>query len=255
LPSNLSIKKPCQNFCRSCKTPDTPAAAVGGFGKAPADVNTIPSKSLSPTAKLAFYALAAKACGTNRKVWMSDGAIALRCGVSRPSVIAGMRQLLEVGLVEKVGSPVNQIQAYRICHPMFGATRGHDGGAPDFHAKPEAAAASVLLSAKCHRPCRRLTKAAYCRRCSADVELARQVRELWAENPGSTAEELAYKINDSAKLKRLAARVRRVLPEAVHDLALSAVSQVPPAPTVDRWHTSKKPAAAEAGRARKAEGA
>lgn len=251
MPSNLSIKKPCQSFYRFCKTADTPATVGGVFGKAPADVNAIPSKSLSPIAKLAFYALAAKACGTNRTVWMSDGAIALRCGVSRPSVIAGMRQLLELGLVEKVGSPVNQIQAYRICHPMFGSARGHDSGASGFHDKPEGAAASVLLCAKCHRPCRRLTKAAFCHGCSAEVELARQVREVWAENPGSTAEELAYKINDRAKLKRLAARVRRVLPEAVDDLGLSAVSQVPPVPRVDRWHTSRKPAAAGAGRARK----
>jgi len=121
LPSKVSIKKPCQYFDRSCKTADTLAATIRGFGKAPADVNAIPSKSLSPIGKLVFYALAAKACGTNRTVWMSDGAIALRCGVSRPSVTAGLGQLLELGLVERVGSPVNQIQAYRICHRMFGS--------------------------------------------------------------------------------------------------------------------------------------
>ena len=81
--------------------------------------------SLSPIAKLVFYALATKACGTDRTVWMSDGAIARRCGVSRPSVISGMHQLLAVGLVEKVGLPVIQIQAYRICHPLFGKASGH----------------------------------------------------------------------------------------------------------------------------------
>ena len=182
MPSNLSIKKPCQNFYRSCKTADTPAATLSGFGKAPADVNAIPSKSLSPIGKLVFYALAAKACGTNQKIWMSDGAIALRCGVSRPSVIAGMRQLLELGLVERVGSPGNQIQAYRICHPMFGAPRAHDS---DLHDRREGTPVSVLSCVKCHRPCRRLTKAAYCRGGSADVELARQVREVWAESPVS----------------------------------------------------------------------
>jgi hypothetical protein len=76
LPSNLSIKKPCQYFYRSCKTADTLAATLSRFGKAPADVNVIPSKALSPIGKLAFYALAAKACGTNRTVSMSDGEIA-----------------------------------------------------------------------------------------------------------------------------------------------------------------------------------
>ena len=213
MPSNLSIKKPCQYFYRSCKTADTPAATLRGFGKAPADVNAIPSKSLSPIAKLVFYALAAKACGTNRKAWMSDGAIALRCGVSRPSVISGMRQLLELGLVEKVGSPVNQIQAYRICHPMFSAARSHEWDVADFPGKPESAPASMPKCAKCHRPCKWLTKAAYCRGCSADIELTRQIREVRAENPGITAEELAYKIKDRAGLKRLTVRVRRILRE------------------------------------------
>ena len=182
---------------------------------APADVNEIPSKSLSPIGKLVFYALAAKACGTNRKVWMSDGLIAVRCGVSRPSVIAGMRQLLELGLVEKVGSPVNQVQAYRICHWMFGAAQGVDSGARAVHDMPAGAAGTLLACAKCRRPCRRLTKAAFCRGCSADIELVRQIREVRAEHPGISAEELACKIKDRAELKRLTARVRRVMREAV----------------------------------------
>ena len=81
--------------------------------------------------------------------------------------------------------------------------------------------------------------------------MTRQIREVWAENPGIAAEELAYKIKDRAKLKRLTARVRRVLQEAGHELA-AAISQVPSSPErADGWHTSKKPAAAGAGRARR----
>jgi len=148
LPSNLSIKKPCQYFYRSCKTADTPTATISGFGKAPADVNSIPSRCLSPIGKLVFYALAAKACGTNRTVWVSDGAIAAKCGVSRPAVVAGMRQLLELCLVEKVGAPVNQIQAYRICHPMFNSNRDRDTGASEFHNMAEGAVAPVHSCAK-----------------------------------------------------------------------------------------------------------
>lgn len=146
---------------------------------------------------------------------MSDGAIALRCGVSRPSVIGAMRQLLELGLVERVGSPVNQIQAYRICHPMFGGAQSDDSGPRDVRDGPQGAAGAPLACAKCRRPCRRLTKAAYCRGCSGDIELARQIREVQAEHPGISAEELAHKIKDRAELKRLTARVRRVLREAV----------------------------------------
>lgn len=215
MPSNLSIKKPCQFFYRSCKTADTLAATIREFGKAPADVNAIPSKSLSPIGKLVFYALAAKACGTNRTVWMSDGAIASRCGVSRPSVIAGIRQLLELGLVERVGLPVNQVQAYRVCHRMFGEAQSNDSGARDVRDKPVGAAGSLLVCAKCRRPCRRLTKTAYCRSCNADIELARQILEVRAEHAGISPEELAYKIKDRAALKRLTARVRRLLREAV----------------------------------------
>ena len=39
--------------------------------------------------------------------------------------------------------------------------------------------------------------------------------EVLAENPGIAPEELAYKVKDRAKLKRLTARVRRVMEEAV----------------------------------------
>src|ERR1019366_6051375 len=199
--------------------------------------------------KLVFYALAAKACGTDRMVWMSDGAIALRCGVSRPSVIAGLRQLLELGLVERVGLPVNQIQAYRICHPIFGTAGSRDSGASDSSEKAAVSGASILLCAKCRRPCKRLTRAAYCRGCSADVELARQIREVWAENPGIGAEELAYKIKDPAQLKRLTARVRRVLQEAVPWSGSSPVSEfLPPGAN---FAEAERPAAAGAGRARK----
>ena len=84
MPSKVSIKKPCQYFYRSCKTADTPTATLTGFGKAPADVNAIPSRRLAPIGKLVFYALAAEACGTDRTVWMSDGAI----GASRISPMA-----------------------------------------------------------------------------------------------------------------------------------------------------------------------
>jgi len=210
LPSKVSIKKPCQYFYRSCKTADTLTATIRGFGKAPADVNAIPSKVLSPIGKLVFYALAAKACGTNRAVLMSDGAIALRCGVSRPSVIAGLDQLLLLGLIEKVGLPVDQVQAYRIRHRMFGAAVGREPDASEVR-DTRVGAATMLTCAKCHRPCRRLTKAAYCRSCQADIELAREVREVRAEHPEIGAEELADMILDRARRKRLTARVRRAM--------------------------------------------
>jgi DNA-binding transcriptional regulator GbsR (MarR family) len=111
---------------------------------------------------------------------MSDGAIAQRCGVSRPSVVSGMRQLLAVGLVEKVGLPVNQVQAYRILQPMF--------------------------------------RAGICRGCKADFDLAARVKQVCTElganaSPEQIAERMKQITEERGK-RRLTARVRRVL-EAV----------------------------------------
>jgi DNA-binding Lrp family transcriptional regulator len=167
---------------------------------------------------------------------MSDGAIAAKCGVSRPAVVAGLRQLLELCLVEKVGGPVNQIQAYRICHPMFKPTRDGDTGALEFRKIAEGVVPPVHSCAKCHRPCKRLTRGGYCRGCTAEIDLARQIREVWAENPGITAEELAYKIKDRAKLKRLTARVRRVMLEEFPRL-----DQVPFAPELGNCAEAESP--------------
>ena len=217
MPSKVSIKKPCQYFDRSCKTADRQTATFTGFGKAPADVNAIPSRRLSPIAKLVFYALATKAFGTDRTIWMSDGAIARRCGVSRPSVIACMRQLLTEGLVEKVGLPVNQIQAYRICHPLFGKAAGHTV-ATDPSSSSSPAAMAMRSCASCHRPCRRLTRAGICRGCQSDSDLAARVREIRSElGPGASPEQIAERMKQIAEdrgRRRLTARVRRVM-EAV----------------------------------------
>ena len=148
---------------------------------------------------------------------MSDGAIARRCGVSRPSVISGMRQLLDVGLVEKVGLPVNQVQAYRICHAMFGAGSGHVNAAGIAEAASPLASA-VPACANCHRPCKRLTRAGICRGCKAEMDLAARVKEVRTElGPDATPEQIAARlkqIDEERGRRRLAARVRRVM-EAV----------------------------------------
>ena len=43
--------------------------------------------------------------------------------------------------------------------------------------------------------------------------LAQQIREVRAANPGISVDELAYKIKDLAELRRVTARIRRVLRE------------------------------------------
>jgi len=164
-----------------------------------------------------FDALATKACWTNRTLWMSDGAIARRCGASRPSVITGMRQLLDIGLVEKVGLPVKQVQAFRILHPMFGA--GSGGVTVADTTEPASPLASpVHAYAHCNRPCKRLTRAGFCRGCKADFDLAARVRDVRTElGPDATPEQIAERMKQIAEdrgRRRLTARVRRVM-EAV----------------------------------------
>jgi hypothetical protein len=135
----------------------------------------------------------------------------------RPSVISGMRQLLDVGLVEKVGLPVNQVQAYRICHPMFGAGSGHANIADSTEpASPLASPARAC--GNCHRLCNRLTRAGLCRGCKADSDLAARVREIRAElGAGASPEQIAERMKQIAEergRRRLTARVRRAM-EAV----------------------------------------
>jgi hypothetical protein len=169
LPSLLSIKKPCQDFDRSCKDPDRSKR----FGKAPADVNAIPSKLLKPTAKLVLYAMAEESKGTSRDVRLSDTVIAQRCGISRPAVIAGLRQLGGLGLIEKRGVPVKQIQAYRICHPMFSA-----GRAPKPVEQPAAKAKVDGVSCpKCGKQRPALLRVGWCRSCNWHIKIVRVVDE------------------------------------------------------------------------------
>jgi len=205
LPSNLSIKKPCQYFDRSCKTADTQTATVTTFGKAPDDVHAIPSSILSPIGKLVLYAYASKGLGKNVVISMSDGEVAARCGVSRPSVIMALRRLVGLGLIKKIGKPVNQVQAYQICHPMF----AHSDAAVSLEQVRDPIYVAACL--KCHREVKRLTRAGYCRACHKDEEIAAKVRQVRVAHPGAEAEEIAVILKDQHQLRRMTARVRRVL--------------------------------------------
>lgn len=170
----------------------------------PDDVNRLRSDVLSPIGKLVFQAFASNAMGTNRPVSMSDGDIAKRCGVSRPSVIGAIERLLALGLIEKVGPPRKQIQAYRICHQLFASP----AGVSESEETPAIWKAGCL---KCHREVRRLTRAGYCRGCHKDEEMLAKVRQVQYTHPGIEAEEIAVILKDQHQLHRMTARVRRIL--------------------------------------------
>jgi DNA-binding Lrp family transcriptional regulator len=175
LPSLLSIKKPCQDFDRSCKDPDRST----NFGKAPRGVNSLPSRTLQPTGKIVFYALADEAKGTNRVVSLSDSAIALRSGISRPAVVAALRRLCELKLIEKDGAPVKQVQGYRITHRMFGAPRG-ERAAPESEIKEPPVKRTSVVCPKCSRLVPSLLKVGHCRKCNWTKQV-RQISEQVAD--------------------------------------------------------------------------
>ena len=168
-------------------------------------MHSIPSKVLSPIGKLVMYAYAAKGFGRNVVISMSDGEVAARCGVSRPAVIAALRRLLKIGLLEKVGDPVKQVQAYRICHPMFKSQA---------EVAPIAIPAAKAACLKCHREVKRLTRAGHCRSCHKDIEIETKVRQVRLAHPGIEAEEIAVILKDQNLLRRMTARVRRVMRES-----------------------------------------
>ena len=154
-PSLFSIKKPCQYFDRSCKN----SLQVKTFGKAHNDVNAIPSKILTPIGKLIFYAFASEARGTRKTVWVSDSELALKCGVTRVSVVANRPRLVELGLMDKAGGLRGQVQGYRIVHPAFQES------------KEVAEVAAKVLEMKtcpnCHKQRRGLLRVGWCRSCNS----------------------------------------------------------------------------------------
>lgn len=172
LPSLLSIKKPCQDFDRSCKNSDR----SGEFGKLPGDVLALPN--LKPTAKLVFAVLAMDSKGTTRRVALSDGVIAVRAGISRPSVIEGLRTLSAAGFIEAAGDPVKQVQAYRIKHRTFRATAPEVEAAPP-ETKASGAKDGFVKCPKCHKRCKGLLKVGWCRSCSWHLKIERIAERVY----------------------------------------------------------------------------
>jgi hypothetical protein len=204
----MYIKKPCQNNDRSCQNNDRSLATVRSFGIGPEDIIALPSSTLSPIGKLVFIAYANKSKGTDAAVCISDGKLALKCGCSRTAVLAGRKQLVKIGRLVEAGSPIRQVQPYKIYHPYFQA-RVNFGTVDTERRSPDAA----LQCADCKRKVKRLGTAGMCRSCVTDAEYRVKLKEAKAANPGLEAEELAVWIKDRIGLRRITTRVRRLLRE------------------------------------------
>ena len=85
----------------------------------PADIWEVPTEQLSPVAKVVFVGLAIAAKGKG-SVQTSHGVLAKICGLSRASVVKGLKALEKRQLIQR-SDPAKQIERYTLLHPRLSA--------------------------------------------------------------------------------------------------------------------------------------
>ena len=131
------------------------------WGKTVADVTSL--RTIPYSAKALFDAFSQHGKG-REVVALSQVQLAEAIGGDRGTVQVALAALERVGLIEKYGAPVDQIQAYRMMHP---ALLRRDAAAEIVVAR------KVQLSpcAKCRKPCVPSGKTGWCRGCTGDIVL------------------------------------------------------------------------------------
>ena len=131
----------------------------------PADV--LKREDISASCKLVLAGLAMESYGSGH-ISISHQAVAAICGINRITVLNGLARLCEVGLIEKDGAPVRQVQPYKILHARL----------------VDAQAAVVkpkLECPRCHGRCLQLLRVGYCRHCRWKDKVRGVVREEMAQ--------------------------------------------------------------------------
>ena len=138
------------------------------FAMLPIDV--LRRKDLSASCKVVFAGLAMESYGSGR-ISISHQAIAAICGISRITALDSLARLREVGLIDKDGTPVNQVQPHRILHSrLVGAQAAAIAAGPE----------ESLECPRCHRSCKQLLRVGYCRACRWQDKIRGIVREEMA---------------------------------------------------------------------------
>lgn len=197
MPLNTYSKKPCQDIDRS---PVNTVDRFAGFGTLEKSELEAPPKVMKPFAKVILGAMRMHSRNGRQPVSMSDGAIARGCGLSRPTVIAGLRRLLELGKIERDGEPVKQIQAYKVSPARFEKERAQPASSRS--------AARLVQCGKCKLGRKMLNRAGLCRGCAAEVKLDADVKQAVAELGTSASPE---QIAAHLRLGKLAARIERMI--------------------------------------------
>lgn len=99
---------------------------VGGFVMIPR--NVFRSKAITPATKLVLAALgdAAWQSKTPGFAGASHNSLAAMAGLSRTQVLESLKVLTAIGLIEKNGDPVHQVQQYRFLHPRMKVKEAKD---------------------------------------------------------------------------------------------------------------------------------
>ncbi len=153
------------------------------FGMLPKDV--MERRDISGTAKVIVAAMAMQSHGTGF-ISISHQALAVLAGCSRTRVLACLKRLDEVGLIQKDGSPVKQVQPYELMHPKF----RHGGGFSQGRSPEDLRKRSdvpMKVCPLCHAQRRGLMKIGWCRSCNSVKKMEKTARRVFKEEIGKTA--------------------------------------------------------------------
>lgn len=134
------------------------------------------SKKLSATAKIVMFGMAMESKGAG-EVAISNGALAITCGCSRPSVIAALKNLEAAELIRKKGAPIDQVQAYSLLHPRYAVRQKAMLPLP---ADSKPAKPKVIFRFRCPSCSRMrpsLLRVGWCRSCNNQKRIREVVRE------------------------------------------------------------------------------
>lgn len=178
---------------------DTP----GRFAMLPA---TVLASEVSLAAKVVYAALSMQAMGRS-DVASSHKALAKLCKISRPTVLAGISQLVEAKFIEASGNRVNSVQPYRLLAKTANRLTPTERNGVATSDKGRTAAARCI---RCVRPSK-LGPGGVCRACLGNERRERQYREAKSElGLTATHEEICQRIRvnrDSRIWLKIARRV------------------------------------------------
>ena len=164
LPSNSLYKETLSVFLQvGVKKP----TGEPRFAMLPADV--LRRTDLSATAKIVLAAMAMESYSSG-KVSISHQAIATTAGVSRPQVLYCLKVLEGKGLIEADGTPVKQVQPYRLLHARLCARSRRE-------AVPEVKGRSPVRCPRCGKSRQMLLKVGWCRSCGWELKVRKIAQE------------------------------------------------------------------------------